>query len=173
MNRPAETPPTRLRWVLVMGVAGCGKSALGQAVAHARGLPFIEGDAFHPQANLAKMRQGEPLTDADRADWLAVLAQQLAAHPDGAVLACSALKRSYRERLRAAVPHLLTVHLALSPQAALARVAARTDHFYPASLVDSQFATLQNPDGEPAVLSLDATAAISTLLTQIPHNLPM
>ncbi|AEG91830.1 gluconokinase [Ramlibacter tataouinensis] len=145
------------RHVVVMGVSGCGKSAAGQAIARALGLPMIEGDAFHPPGNIAKMQGGLPLSDADRAGWLDTLAAELARHPGGAVLACSALKAAYRERLRRAVPDLRFVHLALTPEQALARVAARPGHFYPPSLVGSQFQALQDPAGEPGVTVVDAT----------------
>ena len=139
-----------------MGVAGCGKSAVGQRIAQALSLPLIEGDEFHPQANIDKMRQGLPLDDGDRAGWLAQLAQELARHPGGAVLTCSALKRSYRDRLRAGAPDLRFVHLQLSQDEALRRVQARDGHFYPPSLVASQFEALENPSAEPGVLVADA-----------------
>ena len=142
--------------IVVMGVAGSGKSAVGSRLAAALGLPLIEGDSFHPPANIAKMRQGLPLDDADRAGWLQVLGEQLAAHEDGAVLACSALKRAYRDRLRAAAPGLRFVHLALTLQQAQARVAARSGHFYPPALVASQFEALEDPAGEPGVTTVDA-----------------
>ncbi|MFX8215005.1 AAA family ATPase, partial [Acinetobacter baumannii] len=87
-----------------MGVAGCGKSTVAARAAQRLGLPLVEGDDFHSPASVAKMRAGEPLTDADRAGWLARLADELAARPAGAVLSCSALKRAYRDRLRAASP---------------------------------------------------------------------
>jgi gluconokinase len=145
--------------VVVMGVAGCGKSAVGERLATALGLPLIEGDSFHPQGNIDKM-QGVPLTDADRAGWLAILGQELARHPAGAVLTCSALKRSYRDTLRAAMPGLRFVHLALSQQDALRRVAGRADHFYPPSLVASQFEALEDPAGEPGVIVVDALQAL-------------
>ena len=141
---------------VVMGVAGCGKSEVGQRIARALSLPLIEGDEFHPAANIDKMRQGLPLDDEDRAGWLAQLAQQLARHPGGVVLTCSALKRSYRDSLRAAVPGLRFVHLRLSQEDALRRVQGRRGHFYPPSLVASQFEALQDPAGEPGVLAVDA-----------------
>jgi gluconokinase len=144
------------QYVVVMGVAGCGKSAVGQRIAAALSLPLIEGDAFHPPANIEKMRQGHALQDEDRAGWLDRLGLELQAHPEGAVLTCSALKRSYRDRLRAFAPGLRFVHLALTQEQALARVAARTDHFYPPSLVASQFEALEDPVAEPLVLQLDA-----------------
>ncbi|MDQ6882297.1 MAG: gluconokinase [Pseudomonadota bacterium] len=142
--------------VVVMGVAGCGKSALGQRLAQSLGLPLIEGDSFHPPANVGKMRQGVALTDADRAEWLAQLARELAGRPHGAVLTCSALKRDYRDRLRAAMPGLRFVHLALDQGSALERVRLRAGHFYPPSLVASQFETLEDPSGESGVVVVDA-----------------
>ena len=156
------------RSVVVMGVAGCGKSTLAAAIAEAEGLPLVEGDDFHSAANRAKMSQGVALTDADRDDWLAVLGQQIRAHPAGLVLTCSALKRSYRERLRDARPGLRFVFLDISRADALERVAARAaTHFYPASLVDSQFATLESPVGEAGVLRVDAGEPVVRLQRQV------
>ncbi len=150
--------------LVIMGVAGCGKSSLGAAIAQAEGLPLVEGDDFHSAANRAKMAQGVALTDADRADWLATLAEQLRAHPHGVVLTCSALRRAYRAGLRTAVPGLRFVFLELDRQCALDRVTARAaTHFFSTSLVDSQFATLESPRGEPGVLALDATRSLSDL----------
>ena len=139
-----------------MGVAGCGKSAVGQRLAHDLGLPLIEGDEYHPASNIEKMRRGLPLDDHDRAGWLDRLGDELERQAGGAVLTCSALKRSYRERLRRSASGLRFVHLSLSPEQALERVAGRDGHFYPPSLVASQFAALEDPSGEPGVLSLDA-----------------
>ena len=148
-------PPRVLRAV-VMGVAGCGKSVVGQLMARKLGLPLVEGDDFHPPANLAKMRKGIPLTDEDRDGWLHALALQLAGHPEGVVLSCSALKKAYRDILREAANPLYFVHLAISRAESLRRVSRRTGHFYPGSLVDSQFETLQDPDQEANVLTLAA-----------------
>jgi len=150
--------------VVVMGVAGCGKSVVGEQLAGRLGLPLVEGDDFHPPENIQKMRAGEALTDADRDGWLQRLAQELRAHPQGAVLTCSALKRSYRDILRGAASPLHFVHLALTAHQALERVAARTDHFYPPSLVASQFETLEDPSGEPRVLVVDATQHVQRLV---------
>jgi gluconokinase len=149
-----------------MGVSGCGKSVIGLRIAQALGLPAIEGDAFHPQSNIDKMRQGLPLTDDDRTGWLARLGQELAARPAGAVLSCSALKAAYRDQLRAAVPGLRFVHLALTQDEALRRVAGRGDHFYPPSLVASQFEALEDPSAEPGVLVIDATASPDAVAVQ-------
>jgi len=152
--------------VVVMGVAGCGKSVVGAELARRLALPLIEGDDFHPPRNIEKMRQGVPLDDDDRAEWLASLAQALRAHPAGAVLTCSALKRNYRDRLRAGAPALHFLHLSLTPHQALERVAARTDHFYPPSLVASQFEALEDPTSEPRVRAVDATQHVDRLVEE-------
>jgi gluconokinase len=152
--------------VVVMGVAGCGKSAVGERIALALGLPLVEGDDFHPPANIDKMRQGLPLGDADRAGWLSQLAAELAARPLGTVLTCSALKRAYRDTLRSGAPEVRFVHLALSPQQAAARVGARADHFYPPSLVASQFQALEDPAGEPGVVVVDAAAPLDDVVAR-------
>jgi gluconokinase len=149
--------------VVVMGVAGCGKSAVGQRIAQALALPLIEGDEFHPASNIEKMKQGQPLQDEDRAGWLDRLGRELQRHPGGAVLTCSALKRAYRDRLRQAAPGLRFVHLVLTPEQALQRVAARDGHFYPPSLVASQFDALEDPASERGVLVLDATLPVEEL----------
>jgi gluconokinase len=154
--------------LVVMGVAGCGKSSLAAAFARAEGLPLIEGDAFHSAESVDKMSRGIALTDADRAGWLDRLGAELQAHPHGVVLTCSALRRAYRERLRASSPGLRFAFLEIDRAAALARVNARAgEHFFSASLVDSQFATLESPLGEPGVLRLDATQPIAELQTQL------
>jgi gluconokinase len=150
-----------------MGVAGCGKSSLAAAVANALQLPLIEGDDHHSEASREKMRQGQPLDDADREGWLQTLGALLQSHPQGVVLTCSALKRAYREQLRAAQPGLLFVFLALDIAEAQRRVEARASHFFSSSLVQSQFATLESPEGEAGVLRLDATLPLSELQAQV------
>lgn len=154
-------------YLVVMGVAGCGKSSLGAALAQAEGLPLIEGDDHHSPASREKMRQGIALTDEDREGWLATLGQLLQAHPHGAVLTCSALKKVYRNRLRNACPGLLFVFLEIDRASAGQRVAARAGtHFFSSTLVDSQFATLESPVGEAGVLRLDALLDLATLQQQ-------
>ena len=150
-----------------MGVSGCGKSSLGAALARALDVPLIEGDDFHAPESVRKMRDGIALTDADRAGWLDRLGQELVAARQGAVLTCSALKRAYRERLRAAVPGLRFVFMDLSREEAERRVVGRADHFFSASLVDNQFATLESPVGEPGVLALNATAPAQQQVEQV------
>jgi gluconokinase len=151
--------------IVIMGVAGCGKSSLGAALAAAEGLPLVEGDDFHSPESRAKMAAGVALTDTDRFGWLRTLGEQLQAH-DGIVLTCSALKRAYRQQLRAAAPDLRFVFMEIGRDAAQARVAARGAHFFNASLVDSQFATLESPTGETGVLTVDALRPIDVLQAQ-------
>ncbi len=150
--------------VIVMGVAGCGKSSLGAMLAEGMGVTLVEGDDYHSLASRKKMSQGIPLTDADREGWLETLGGLLRQSAQGAVLTCSSLKRAYRDRLRAAAPGIGFVYLDISPEEALRRVAARAgDHFFPAGLVDSQFATLESPVGEAGVLTLDGTLSLPEL----------
>jgi gluconokinase len=154
--------------VIVMGVAGCGKSSLGQALAAAEGLPLIEGDDFHSAANRRKMAEGTPLSDADRDGWLDALAAELSRHPQGVVITCSALKRRYRDRLRAAAPDLRVVFLAIEPAEAERRVAERSStHFFNPALVASQFHTLESPVGEGRVLAVDALLPRGRLQRQV------
>lgn len=151
-----------------MGVAGCGKSSLGAALSRAIAWPLIEGDDFHPESSRAKMRSGIALTDADRQSWLVALAAELARQPH-VVLTCSALKRSYRDQLRAASADLRFVFLDLSEAVARERVAQRPAHLFPPTLVASQFATLERPDNEAGVLRLDATLPLNELLKHVLH----
>jgi len=162
-------------WLVVMGVSGCGKSSLGAALAAEFALPLIEGDDHHPPPNVEKMSHGIPLTDADRIGWLATLGRALADAPQGAVLTCSALKRSYREQLRAALPGLRFVFMAIDRAESERRVAAPSgagEHMFPASLVANQFATLESPVGEPGVLAVDATAPLGVAVGQVRAWLP-
>jgi gluconokinase len=133
--------------VIVMGVSGCGKSTLARALATQLGWPMIEGDEYHPAANIAKMAAGVPLNDSDRAPWLAQLNIELKKHPH-AVLSCSALKADYRNRLLTDLPNALMVHALGSFDTLLARTQARQasgHHFMPAALLKSQFETLELP----------------------------
>lgn len=150
-----------------MGVAGCGKSTVGAAIAAAERLPLVEGDDFHSAASRAKMAGGVPLTDADRADWLVVLGQQLAVRPDGVVLTCSALKKAYRDLLRRAAPDLRFVFLDIPRDEAQRRVAGRDAHFFSPGLVASQFATLEAPVNEEGVLRVDATEPLEALQQRV------
>jgi gluconokinase len=153
--------------IVVMGVAGCGKSTLATRLACALGCEAIEGDDYHLAANLAKMAAGMPLDDADRWPWLDRLGQELQGRAGHAVLSCSALKRCYRDLLRGAVPGLRFVYVDITPRQAAERVAARPGHVFPASLVASQFQALEPPLGEPGVLRVDACAATASQVDAI------
>ena len=154
-----------------MGVSGCGKSSLAQAIAQDLDGTMLEGDVFHPAASQEKMARGTPLTDQDRAGWLVTLGAELArCNGESIVLSCSALKKSYRDTLRSYTPKLRFVYLDISPATALARVSSRAvadGHFFPATLVDNQFATLEVPTGEVGVLTVDATAPMSELVAKV------
>lgn len=147
--------------IVVMGVSGSGKSTLGGLVAQRLGWVFEDGDAFHPAANVAKMSAGTPLTDEDRWPWLRAIAARIgAARAAGSpvVIGCSALRRAYRDVLRDGHGDLRFLHLTGSPELITARQAARIGHFMPASLIASQFATLEPPDAEADVIDLDIDA---------------
>ena len=153
--------------VVIMGVAGCGKSSLGAMLAQRTGTDLVEGDDYHSPTSREKMSQGIPLTDADREGWLETLGELLRQSPNGAVLTCSALKKAYRDRLRAAAPGLGFIYLEIRPDEALRRVTARAgDHFFPVKLVDSQFATLESPVSEAGVLALDGMLSLAELTEQ-------
>ncbi|MFZ4408366.1 MAG: gluconokinase [Paracraurococcus sp.] len=148
--------------VLVMGVSGAGTSTIGTLLAARLGAPFADADAFHPPANIAKMSRGEPLTDADRWPWLDAIGAWLdarAAAGEGGVVTCSALRRSYRDRLRAGRPAVRLLHLTGDPALIGARQAARPDHFMPASLMASQFATLEAPGEAEGAIELSVAPA--------------
>jgi gluconokinase len=151
--------------VVVMGVSGSGKSTVGALLAQALRVPFLEGDSFHPPDNVARMAAGIALTDADRAGWLQTLAQQLKQHAaSGVVLSCSALKRSYRDTLRSGAPDLALLHLAGAQDVIAQRLAGRSGHYMPPSLLASQFATLEPPQPDEHALTLDVGRAPQALV---------
>lgn len=157
---------TAPRLVVCMGVSGCGKSTLAQALATRLGWPMLEADDFHNEANRAHMAAGRPLTEAMREPWLASICSALRARGSDCVLACSALRRAHRARLRALGWNTRFLLLEINPEGARQRLQQRSGHFMPASLVDSQFETLEWPLGEADVSRLDARMAPSELLLQ-------
>jgi gluconokinase len=143
---------------VVMGVAGSGKTLIGRMLANALGVEFVEGDDYHPRENVERMKAGIPLTDENRAGWLQALAQRLREAREkgtGLVVSCSALKRAYRDVLRSGAPHVRFVFLRGSRETIAARLTRRRGHFMPASLLDSQFATLEEPAPDEDVWVFD------------------
>jgi gluconokinase len=161
--------------VVVMGVAGTGKTTIGPLLAARLGVPYAEADDFHPPANIDKMTAGTPLTDDDRRPWLDAIGEWAHGRAGlGGVVSCSALKRSYRDRLRAAAPDVVFVHLTGDRALIEERMAHRQGHFMPTALLDSQFATLQpleadeagvavNVSGTPEEITARAVAALDDL----------
>ncbi|QHC25795.1 gluconokinase [Streptomyces sp. GS7] len=144
--------------IVVMGVAGTGKTTIGPLVAAELGVPYAEGDDFHPPANIAKMSAGTPLDDADRGPWLdAIGAWAHGRAGRGGVVSSSALKRAYRDRLRAAAPGVVFLHLTGDRALIEARMAERKGHFMPTALLDSQFATLEPLGPDEAGVAVDVS----------------
>jgi carbohydrate kinase (thermoresistant glucokinase family) len=150
--------------VVVMGVSGSGKSTVGTALARRLGVPFVDADTLHPPANITKMTAGEPLDDDDRQPWLERVGQWLAGHRDGAVASCSALKRKYRDQLRARCPEVEFLHLAGSPELIGGRLAARSGHFMPAALLRSQFDALEPLGADEAGVTVDAGQGVDAIV---------
>lgn len=157
-SEPTSPPPGRTRHVVVMGVSGSGKSTVARGISEALGLPFADADRFHPAANIAKMSAGTPLTDADRRPWLADLAAWMAVQAEegrSTVMACSALRRAYRDVLRHGPPQVQFVHLDGPSELIAARVSARPGHFMPPTLLASQVATLEPLEADEDGVVLD------------------
>ena len=157
MNAPSAAK--RKISVVVMGVAGSGKSTVGQTLARRLGWSFAEADDFHSAANVAKMAAGTPLTDEDRRPWLESIQRWIDANPGDSVVTCSALRRSYRDILRGAQANVRFLHLSGTEQGIGARMAARTSHFMPTSLLASQLATLEplEADEDGVVIEITGT----------------
>ena len=154
---------------VVMGVSGSGKTSVGTALAQRLDIRFIEGDSLHPRANIEKMSRGIPLTDDDRWPWLDRIGDVLssaARRGEGLIVSCSALKRSYRERLRGAADGLAFIHLTGSRALLAERLAGRVGHFMPAGLLASQLATLESTQGEPRTIDLDIEAPPGVLVAR-------
>ncbi|QLF69434.1 gluconokinase [Peteryoungia desertarenae] len=164
------SPSSSPKAIIVMGVSGCGKSSVGEALASALSLPFIEGDILHPAANVDKMAKGIPLTDDDRWPWLSLIGEKMAEalqQGEGIVVSCSALKAIYRDHLRTATGnHLTFVYLHGSKALLSQRMGARTGHFMPPTLLDSQLATLEIPTGEPGVVTVSIDQPVESIVAE-------
>ncbi len=164
------TGPSHEGLYVVMGVAGAGKSTIGAALAQALGVPFVEGDDFHPPENRARMAAGIPLTDADRQGWLQALAQRITQAQragSGVVVSCSALKRAYRDILRAGAPALRFIFLTGNRALLAERLAARQGHFMPVSLLDSQLATLEPPAPDEGAWVVDIGDEVTHIVASL------
>ncbi|WP_017199472.1 gluconokinase [Arthrobacter sp. M2012083] len=153
--------------VVVMGVAGCGKSTIGAALAERLGAEFLDGDSLHPQANIDKMASGTPLNDEDRAPWLVEIGRRFPASDSPLVIACSALKRSYRDIIRSADPSVVFVHLHGTRELLKARMTSRPGHFMPASLLDSQLATLEPLQDDEAGIVVDIANSVEDIVQDV------
>src|SRR6187431_2375836 len=161
--------------IVVMGVSGSGKSTVGAALAQRLRVPFADADDFHPPANIDKMTTGQALNDDDRYPWLEAIGEWLAARcADGGVMSCSALKRKYRDQLRRHCPNTIFLHLAGTPEVIGRRQASRPGHFMPASLLVSQFDTLEPlaPDENGVVVDVDQSidAIVNEYVSTIPEE---
>jgi carbohydrate kinase (thermoresistant glucokinase family) len=160
--------------VLVAGVAGTGKTTVGSLLAERLGWPFTDADALHPAANIAKMRAGHPLSDADRRPWLAAVRARMDAYTasaESAVMACSGLKRSYREQLLAGRPEACMVFLHATREVLEARLRARHGHFFLAGMLDSQLADLQVPEPDENVVVVEAAGTPDQIVDVIIQRL--
>ncbi len=149
-----------------MGVSGSGKSTVGAAIAQRLRVPFADADDFHPAANIAKMTAGQALDDHDRQPWLEAIGAWLAEHPDGAVMSCSALKRTYRDQLRRHAPAVSFLHLEGSREVIARRQASRPGHFMPASLLESQFATLEPLERDERGVVIDVDQSVDAIVEE-------
>ena len=160
--------------IVVMGVSGSGKSTVGRLLAQTLRMPFQDGDELHPPDNIARMAAGVPLTDADRQDWLAAIGKRLAAaggRRDGVVVACSALKRAYRDQLRADAPDLRLVYLQGPAPLLAERLAARRDHYMPASMLPSQLAALESPGSDEGAIAVDVAQSPEAIVQAVCRQL--
>jgi carbohydrate kinase (thermoresistant glucokinase family) len=156
--------------IITFGVSGSGKTTVGEVLAKRLGWSFIDGDAFHPPSNVEKMRSGSPLTDDDRWPWLKAIAAEIARRrgaADRVVIACSALKRAYRDTLVDGHSDVLLVHMKGTRELIMSRLAPRQGHYFPAALLDSQFATLEEPDATENALTVIVDRDVDALVDEI------
>ncbi|MDR6687445.1 beta-N-acetylhexosaminidase [Arthrobacter sp. 1088] len=166
-GKPVPSAGDARHHIVVMGVAGCGKSTVGAALAERLGAEFLDGDSLHPQSNIDKMASGTPLNDDDRAPWLAGIGRRFTASNSALVIACSALKRSYRDIIRSGDPSVVFVHLYGTRELLNERMNARPGHFMPASLLDSQLATLEPLQDDEAGIVLDIALSVEEIVDEV------
>ncbi|WP_029041939.1 gluconokinase [Cucumibacter marinus] len=150
---------------VVMGVTGAGKSRIGAALADDIGASFVDGDALHPATNIAKMSRGEPLDDEDRAPWIKSVGETLAGADGPIVVACSALKRSYRDKIREIAGGTVFLFLDGSRDVLAGRIAEREGHFMPSELLDSQLRTLEPPEVDEKAFAVDVGQSAETVIS--------
>jgi gluconokinase len=158
--------------VVVMGVTGAGKTTIAQALGLTLDLPYVDADDLHPPSNVTKMAAGQPLDDSDRGPWLESVGRAIAGRPDGVVVACSALKRRYRDALRQHAPGIFFVHLAPTQTVLESRLASRPGHFMPPSLLPSQFDALEPLELGEAGTTVEATGPVHEVVASIVRRLP-
>lgn len=158
--------------MVLMGVAGSGKSTVGEALVARAGARYFDGDDLHPPANIEKMSRGEPLTDEDRWPWLTRVGEALAKAETPLVIGCSALKRRYRDHIRqTAGGQVVFVHLSGTREVIAGRMGARTGHFMPTSLLDSQFAALEPPQADEQAVTVDIDQPLEGVVDDILREL--
>lgn len=164
----APRAPVAARLIVLMGVAGCGKSSVGLALAPHLNSVYLDGDDLHPPANIAKMSRGQPLADDDRWPWLDLVGNRLRQQKGPIIIGCSALRRAYRDRIRQAAGGAVTfIHLNGSRAVIERRMSARAGHFMPVALLDSQFATLEAPSPDEPAISVEIDQPMEAILTEI------
>ena len=152
-----------MKHLIMMGVAGCGKTTVGAALSERVNRPFFDGDDFHPRSNIEKMSAGTPLTDEDRMPWLSALVEVMKANPGGAIVSCSALKKIYRDFLRQQPVHF--IFLDIAEESVMDRIRLR-EHFFPLSLIKDQFLNLEVPD-ESEATRVDGCLAVDVICDQL------